>query len=78
LGTSDDPVGPFYGFATDVDMVYKLSPQLIYTYKNFMFGWELSWTTAAYGVNDFNDKAKVKNTENVTNFRNMLSIAYKF
>ncbi|MFW5756780.1 MAG: hypothetical protein ACOCWK_09265 [Tangfeifania sp.] len=78
LGTSDDPVGPFYGFATDVDMVYKLSPQLIYTYKNFMFGWELSWTTAAYGENDFNDKAKVKNTENVTNFRNMLSIAYKF
>ena len=78
LGTSEDAVGPLYGFAIDVDMVYKISPQLIYTYKNFMFGWELSWTTAAYGENDYNDFAKVKNTENVTNFRNMLSVAYKF
>jgi len=78
LGTSENPVGPLYGFATNVDMVYKLSPQLIYTYKNFMFGWELSWTTAAYGDNDFNDKAKVKDAENVTNFRNLLSVAYKF
>jgi hypothetical protein len=78
LGTSDNPVGPLYGFATNVDMVYKLSPQLIYNYKNFMFGWELSWTTAGYGENDFNDNAKVINAENVTNFRNMLAIAYKF
>lgn len=78
LGTSKNPVGPLYGFATDVDMVYKFSPQLIYTYKNFMFGWELSWTTAAYGENDFSDKAKVKNTEKVTNFRNLLSVAYNF
>jgi hypothetical protein len=43
-----------------------------------MFGWELSLTTAAYGQNDYNDQAKVVNTENVTNFRNMLSVAYKF
>ncbi|MGM0620708.1 MAG: hypothetical protein ACQETJ_06670 [Bacteroidota bacterium] len=78
LGTTENPVGPFYGFATDVDRVYKISPQLIYNYKNFMFGWELSWTTAAYGENDYNNKGKVINTENVTNFRNMLSIAYNF
>lgn len=78
LGTTENPVGPIYGFASNIDMIYKISPQLIYTYKNFMFGWELSWTTAAYGDNDYNDKGKVKNTENVTNFRNMLSIAYKF
>lgn len=78
LGTSEDPVGPFYGFYPDIDWIYKLSPQLIYTYKNFMFGWEISLTTAAYGENDLNDKAKVINTDEVTNFRNMLSIAYKF
>lgn len=78
LGTSTNPVGPFYGFATDIDMIYKISPQLIYNYKNFMFGCEISWTTAAYGDIDNSDKGKVKNTENVTNFRNMISIAYKF
>jgi hypothetical protein len=59
-------------------MMYKISPQLIYTYKNFMFGAELSWTTVAYGDRDLNDFGKVKNTINVTNFRNMLSIAYNF
>ncbi len=78
MGTSENPVGPFYGFATNADMMYKISPQLIYNYKNFMFGWEISFTTVAYGENDFSDKAKVKNTENVTNFRNMISVAYKF
>ncbi len=78
MGTSETPIGPFYGFATDIDMIYKISPQIIYTYQNFMFGWELSWTTAAYGDNDYADKGKVKNTENATNFRNMISIAYKF
>lgn len=77
-GTSATPVGPFYGFATDIDMIYKISPQLIYTYKNLMLGWEMSWTTAAYGDIDYNDKGKVINTENVTNFRNMISVAYKF
>lgn len=80
MGTSENPTGPFYGMpnASDIDMIFKVSPQLIYNYKNFMFGWEMSWNTAAYGEIDRNDKAKVKNTENVTSFRNMLSIAYKF
>jgi hypothetical protein len=80
LGTSEDPLpgGDFYGMATDIDMIYKLSPQMVYDSKNFMFGWELSLTTAAYGQNDYSDKGRVKNTDNVTNLRNMVSIAYKF
>jgi hypothetical protein len=78
LGASETPVGPIYGMATDIGMIYKISPQLIYTCKNFMFGYELSWTTASYGEIDLNDYGKVKNTENVTNFRNMLSVAYNF
>jgi hypothetical protein len=80
LGTSDIPLGPFYGmpFSSQIDLMYKISPQLIYNYKTFMFGAEISWTTAAYGATDFNGKAKVIDTENVTNFRTMISIAYKF
>ena len=74
----ENPAGDIYGFATNLDMAYKISPQLIYTYKNFMFGWEISLNTAAYGTNNLNDKAKVINTENVSNFRNMVSIAYNF
>ena len=78
LGTSENVVGDIYGFTTDADMMYKLSPQLIYNYKNFVFGAELSLTTVAYGTNDKADKAKVKNTENVSNIRTLLSIAYNF
>ena len=83
LGTSENPVDNVYGditygFATNIDMIYRVSPQLIYNYQNFTFGVELSWTTAAYGENDFQDKAKVINTENVTNIRNMISVIYKF
>ena len=78
LGTAENPVGPIYGFAYDADHMYRISPQLIYNYKNFMFGWELSLTTACYGENDYSDKGKVKNTDCVSNFRNMIAVAYKF
>ena len=78
LGTSDIPLGTFYGMGTDLDIVYKISPQLIYNYRNFMLGWELSMTTAHYGDIDYNDYGKVKNTIHVTNFRNMVSVAYSF
>ena len=77
-GTSEDPIGPVYGFATDADWMSRISPQLIYNYKNFMFGWEISVTSATYGSIDFEDKGKIKDTETVTNFRNMIGIAYKF
>jgi hypothetical protein len=80
LGTSENLIGPFYGmpYSAEIGYMYKLSPQLIYTYKNFMFGAELSWTTAGYGTTDYNDKGKVLDAEGVTNFRNMISIAYNF
>ncbi len=78
LGTSEEPLNIFYGMATDIDNIYKVSPQLIYTYKNLMLGWELSITTAAYGDIDYNDYGKVTNTESVTNIRNLLSVAYSF
>jgi hypothetical protein len=80
LGTTEDPLdgGAIYGQAPDIDMIYKISPQLIYNFKNFMFGWEVSLTSAGYGTNDYSDKGKVKGIDNVTNFRNMLSIAYNF
>jgi hypothetical protein len=78
LGTTDAPVGTFYGMATDIDAIYKLSPQIIYTWKNLMLGWELSCTTAAYGDIDLTDNGRIKNTEKVTNYRNMVSVAYSF
>ncbi len=78
MGTSEAPLNIIYGMATDIDNIYKISPQLIYTKENFMLGYELSMTTAAYGDVNYSDYAKVVNTESVTNFRNMVSVAYSF
>lgn len=80
MGTLENPVGPFYGMpnASEIDFIYKISPQLVYNYKNFMFGGELTWTTAGYGKIDLADKANITDIENVTNFRTMISAAYKF
>ncbi|MFV0593124.1 MAG: hypothetical protein ACK5M7_17255 [Draconibacterium sp.] len=77
-GTTKNVEGTIYGFATDTKNMYKLSPQLIYNYKNFMFGVEISLTTVAYGENNKADKAKVINTDNVSNFRSLVSVAYNF
>lgn len=78
LGTVEEPVGAIYGMATDIDMIWKISPQLIYTRNNLVMGWELSITTASYGVNDYTRYGKVTDAQNVTNVRNMVSIAYNF
>ena len=78
MGATESPVGEFYAFAPEVKFMTKISPMLIYTYKDFMIGAEIGWTTAAYGEIDRADFGKVKNTENITNFRNMLSVAYNF
>lgn len=84
LGTLENQMsdGSFYGmpYGSEIDMIYKLSPQLIYTYKNFMVGIEMSLTTVAYGTPDYSNKAKViiNDDDRVTNFRNMISVAYNF
>ncbi len=80
LGTSENPLATslFYARSADMDACFRVSPQLIYTHKNFMFGWEMSLTTATYGDINVSDKGKITNTYDVTNFRNMISIAYKF
>jgi hypothetical protein len=78
MGATESVIGEIYALAPDVKYMAKISPMLIYTYKNFMVGAEIGWTTAAYGDIDRNDYGKVKNAESVTNFRNMLSVAYNF
>jgi len=78
LGTSENPVGEFYALAPDAEYMVKISPHLSWNYKNFMVGAELGWTTVAYGEIDRNDFGKVKNSQSVTNLRNMIAVAYNF
>ena len=78
FGTSENPIGPFYARGADVDYAYRIAPQLVYKYKNFMLGFEEEITTAAYGTIDYNDKGKVKDAEGVSNFRSLVTLFYFF
>jgi hypothetical protein len=78
LGTSENPVGSFYARGADVDVCYRISPQLTWRFKNFMASWEPEITSVSYGNIDYADKGKVKDAEFVTNFRSLLTIMYFF
>ncbi len=78
MGTSDNTTGTYYARGADVAYAYRIAPQLVYKYKNFMLGFEPEITTAAYGTIDDNDKGKVKDAEEVTNFRGLVTLFYFF
>lgn len=78
LGTSANPAGPFYARGADVDVCYRISPQLTWRHKSFLASWEPEITSVSYGDIDMNNKGKVKNAEFVTNVRSLLTIMYMF
>lgn len=78
LGTSKNPAGDFYARGADVDECFRISPQVLWQYKNFMFSYEPEITWVSYGTIDRNNKGKVIDTEFVSNFRNLITIFYLF
>ena len=67
LGTLANPSGNFYARGADVDVCYRISPQITYNYKNMLMSWEPEITSVSYGVIDYNDKGRVKDVRFVTN-----------
>jgi hypothetical protein len=78
FGTSDHPVGPFYARGDNVDVCYRISPQLTWKVKSFMASWEPEFTSVSYGTIDREDFGKVKDASFVTNFRSLFTIFYFF
>ena len=78
LGTSQNPAGLFCARCADVDVCYRISPQLTWKYKNFMATWEPDITSVSYGRIDYQDKGRVKDASFVTNYRSLFSILYMF
>lgn len=79
LGTSDDIYTEIiYGRNTNLDYSYRVSPFLLYTRGPLQLGAEIEYTTAAWGTIDYTDKAKIINSETVSNMRLSLRIAYNF
>lgn len=78
LGTSENPVGPFYARGADVGECTRFSPLISWQQKNLMVSFEPEFTTVTYGTIDVNDKARIRGGEAVTNYRNLLTLFYFF
>ena len=83
LGADKDLVNPnellwvYGGDTRNIDMIYRICPQLEYIVGNFNFGIEYEVTTAAYG-HTIESRGTVTDTYNVTNNRIMLTTKYTF
>lgn len=80
LGTSEDPLRSdlFYARGPDVDVCYRISPQVTWKYKSFLASFEPEITSVSYGIIDIADRGKVKDAEFVSNFRTLLTVMYFF
>ena len=84
LAESLDPTKPgapfgVYTFGpSNIDQVYRISPQISYNQKHWQFGIEYEMTTVSYGKTMDLKDGKVKNTHNVTNNRVAGVMVYYF
>ncbi len=77
-GTAEKPGSTFYARGADVDVCWRIAPQLTWKVKNFMLSWEPEVTSVSYGDIDILDKGKIKNAKFVTNFRSLVTVFYLF
>ena len=65
------------GKDNNIDLIYRVCPQIEYLVGNFTFGLEYEMTTTAYGKK-IESNGRVSDTHNVSNNRVMLSAKYSF
>jgi hypothetical protein len=78
LGADENISGNYYGRATNIDYVFRVSPRVEFNSGSSRFATELEYTTAAYGNNDNSNKGKVINTKTVSNLRLLFAVYYFF
>lgn len=79
MGTAEDLVdfGNAYGRGLNIESVMRVSPRLLWQSGKVRFAFELDYTQAKYGGNDYEDKYKVVEAESVDNIRGLFA-AYLF
>lgn len=81
LGASDivvNDVNKVFARGADIAQLYRITPNLTYKNKSLTLIAEVEHTIAAYGTIDFTQKAKVVNTNKVSNTRALLVVQYEF
>ena len=80
LGFNDDILagGDFFGRWQNVDHIYRVSPSLKFTHKQWTIQGEIDYDVVAYGKVDYADHGKVKDTHNVSGVRGLLATTFFF
>ena len=76
LGTLDHVTGAWYARDPNIKYMYRLAPHLIYNISNWHFGVEFEYTVVSYGEIQGDNRGKIINNRNVSNFRTLLSVSF--
>ncbi|RJP73105.1 MAG: hypothetical protein C4539_02350, partial [Ignavibacteriales bacterium] len=78
LGASDNIIGPYYGRATNIENIFRLSPRIQFNSEKTRISTEVEYTSAGYGTPNGLNKGKIENVKTVTNVRLLLAFYYFF
>lgn len=78
LGASDNITGAYYGRATDIESIFRISPRIQFNSEKTRISTELEYTSAGYGTPNNLNKGKIEKVNTVSNLRLLLSFIYFF
>jgi len=78
LGADENISGSYYGRATNIDNLFRISPRVQWNSGKSRISTELEYTSAAYGKNNNSNKGKVIDTKSVSNLRLLFAVYYFF
>jgi len=77
MGSDEEELATAYSRTPDIENIFRVSPRLVWNLDKFRFALEIEYTSAAYGVVDYNDHAKVNDAKQIPNLRGLVA-AYVF
>lgn len=78
LGASDNITGAYYGRATDIENIFRISPRIQFNSEKTRISTEVEFTSAGYGIPNSLNKGKIENVKTVSNLRLLLAFFYFF
>lgn len=72
----DSDIGSIWARGTNIDVIYRIAPRIIWNCEKTSFATEIEYTAASYGTTDI--KGKVNDAEFVGNLRILLAAYYFF
>lgn len=78
LGATDNITGAYYGRATDIENIFRISPRIQFNSEKTRISTEVEYTSAGYGTPNNLNMGKIENVKTVSNLRLLLAFYYFF